>query len=325
MEINKIESKIGNNSNNNNQAGRDINNTYNIYVYRDKIKKDENSETSKYTLFEELQVNVIPLLTENKQIFDNYYLNDNKKLWDKFEYKVLENNSKIKNILENNLHLFQDYEDKYYSNLELIKEFLIHIEEFEKTREDSEKFREVLFPKKIYSIFGIAPIKDKIIPSVESLEELIKKLKNEDNFIEINLNNKNPYIKTKKEEIYLTDTPRLRQLFYNYNCFKKTEVRLGSLIHSLKIISSKKLEYKFLEDNNLREILVKGKKIIFVYKYCLSKLDLRAMYPEEESIIVNLHNWNGEGCISEEAYEEANRMNITLLKMEDFYEFIRKL
>ena len=254
MEINKTENKIGNNSYGNIQVGRDYI-VYNLYEYGDKVKENENFETSafkrKYISFEELQANVIPLLTENKQIFDNYYLKGNKKLWNKFEYKILENNSKIKNILENNLHLFQDYINKDYSNLEIVRKFLVHIEEFEKTREDREKFREVLFPEKIYSIFGITPIEDKIIPSVESLEELIRKLKNEDDFIEINLNNRNPYIKTKKEEIYLTDTPRVRQLFHNYNCFKKTEVRLDSLIYSLKIISSKKLEYKFLYDNNL--------------------------------------------------------------------------
>ena len=46
------------------------------------------------------------------------------------------------------------------------------------------------------------------------------------------------------------------------------------------------------------------------------------MVPEENTVIVNLHNWNGESCISREAYEEAAQMKVTLLTMNAFYEFI---
>ena len=45
---------------------------------------------------------------------------------------------------------------------------MAHVEEFESTRSDDEKTREVLFPAKIDSMFGVAPIVDSIIPATES-------------------------------------------------------------------------------------------------------------------------------------------------------------
>ncbi|GAF20017.1 hypothetical protein JCM19046_4717 [Bacillus sp. JCM 19046] len=35
-------------------------------------------------------------------------------------------------------------------------------------------------------------------------------------------------------------------------------------------------------------------------------------------MILNLHNWNGEGCISAEAYELAKDIRVTLLTMDGF-------
>ena len=65
--------------------------------------------------------------------------------------------------------------------------------------------------------------------------------------------------------------------------------------------------------------------MIFVYKYCLSEADLLAMTPEERTIIVNLHNWNGKSCISQKAYDLASKMNVRLLTMDAFYEYINKI
>lgn len=63
--------------------------------------------------------------------------------------------------------------------------------------------------------------------------------------------------------------------------------------------------------------------MVFVYEYCLSQAFLRELAPPEGEIIVNLHNWNGESCISKEAYTEAERLGVQLLTMENFYAFIR--
>ena len=71
--------------------------------------------------------------------------------------------------------------------------------------------------------------------------------------------------------------------------------------------------------------MVCNKKMIFIYEYCLSKAQLLQLAPEEKSVIVNLHNWNGRGCISREAYEIASAMGINLLTMDDFYGYINRI
>ena len=47
------------------------------------------------------------------------------------------------------------------------------------------------------------------------------------------------------------------------------------------------------------------------------------MLPEENAVIVNLHNWNGESCISQEAYDFAGRLDLTLLTMDAYYDFVK--
>lgn len=283
----------------------------------------------RYSSFNDLKDKVKPLLCENKTIYENYYLSGNKDLWDKFEFKILVNNRKLKNILLNNLALIQDYGDKDNSNLNLVQLFLIHIDEFEHSRLDEEKKRQILFPRKINSLFEVAPINDSFIPSVESLEILISKLQNENKFIDIYIGIDVPYISIcnsgEISEIYLKDTPRLRQYYYDYRCYRRSSVRLESLNFALKYIKSRGIEFKFYEYTNLREIEVKNKKIIFVYEYCLSKVFLANLCPNSNSVIVNLHNWNGALCISSEAYEFANLINVELLDMDMFYKYVNQL
>lgn len=279
--------------------------------------------------FNDLKDKVKPLLCENKTIYENYYLSGNKDLWDKFEFKILVNNRKLKNILSNNLTLIQDYKDKDNSNLDLVQLFLTHVDEFEQSRLDEEKKRQILFPEKINSLFEVAPIDDSFIQSVESLETFISELQNENKFINIFLGIDLPYISIcnsgKASKIYLKDTPRLRQYYYDYRCYRRSSVRLSSLNFALKYIKSRGIEFKFYEYNNLREIEIKNKKMIFVYEYCLSKVFLENLCPDSNSIIVNLHNWNGSLCISNEAYDFANSINVELLDMDMFYKYVNQL
>ena len=65
--------------------------------------------------------------------------------------------------------------------------------------------------------------------------------------------------------------------------------------------------------------------MIFIYDYCLSVATLKQWLPEENTVVVNLHNWNGTSCISYQAYELASKMNVTLLTMEDFYEYVNEI
>ena len=287
----------------------------------------EKMFSKKCVSFEELKKEVVPLLLENQTIFKSYYLKENKALWDKFEATILSNNRNIKMLFSVNLDLFQCNQKKSHSNLAYIQTFMQHVDEFEATRMDEEKSREVLFPAENDSMFGIAPVEDVILPSTESLEILIQRLKLQGKFETIVMGIEHPYIQIKEEKsikVFLDDTPRLRQLYYDYNCFKSARVRLESLNFALKYINSRKISYRFLDETNLREILIHDKKMIFVYEYCLSQSDIIQLSPEENAVIINLHNWNGNSCISKQAYEMAATMKVELLTMKAFYGYINK-
>lgn len=292
-------------------------------------KELERVFSKKCTTFEDLKIEAVPLLLKNKTIYENYYLTGKKELWGKFEPNILVNNEKLKKLFEENLDLIQRHDNKNYSNLEYIQTFIMHVNEFETTRFDDETHRQVLFPEEINSMFGISPVKDYMLPSTESLENLIEKLDGLGKFKTIVMGIDNPYIEIKEDgnfdKVFLNDTPRLRQLYFNYKCFKNAKVRLNSLNFALKYIKSRKVSYKFLNYNNLREININNTKMIFVYEYCLSEAFILQMSPEENSVIVNLHNWNGESCISKQAYVLSEKMNVKLLTMDDFYEYINEI
>ncbi|MCP1134474.1 HNH endonuclease [Paenibacillus polysaccharolyticus] len=283
----------------------------------------------KFNTFDELRSRVAILLKENKAIFENYYINDKKELWNVFEGKILANNNMLKKLLEQNRNLIQRSKNESYSNLALIDTFLVHIAEFESTRPAVEKHRQVLFPKEINSLFGIEAVSESLFPSVESLEILIDELQRQGKFVEIVLGIDNPYLGLVEDDkvvkLYLKDTPRLRQFYFDYGCFRGVEVRLDSLNFAYKFMKSRGVMFEYNDYANLREVIVKGKKMIFIYNYCLSKVDLMKLAPSENSIIVNLHNWNGKGCISSEAYALADEMAVTLLTMDRFYVYINKL
>ena len=297
-----------------------------------KIRKSEVERffSKKFASFDELREVVAPILLENKLYFENYYLNDNKTLWDKFECRILVNNRKLKNLLVNNLDLFQSHpEIKEYSNLHYIEQLIAHINEFEATRVDEEKTRQVLFPNEVNSMFGVSPVNDSFLPSTESLEMLIENLKKEGVYKDIVLGVKEPYISFVDGELvkqlFLKDTPRLRQLYYNYKCLRGAKVRFESLNFAFACLRSKKIKWEFIKTNNLREISINGVNIIFVYEYCVSDAVLLSMLPNENSIIVNLHNWNGSRCISKEAYARAKKMNVILMTMDEFREYINDI
>lgn len=296
-----------------------------------KIRKEELEKffNKEYKNFSELEKDVEPLLLENKFIYENYYLKNRKELWDEFEYKIIVNNKRLRGIFQKNMKLFPDYKDKSYSNKECIRSFIMHTIEFENTRLNKEKIREVLFPLEINSIFGITPIEENMILSVESLEALITALKKDKKFVSINIGIDSPYIEIKEDEkiepIYLKDAPRLRQFYFNYNAFRKIGVHLKDLNYVLKYLNSRNIKFDFIVDNNLREINICGKKMIFIEEYCLSKTELINLSPEENSIIVNLYDWNGDSCISEEAYNLSECINVELLTIKGFYRYVKEI
>ena len=286
----------------------------------------ENFFSVELSSFDQLKEKVVPFLSENYSIYKSYYLSGNKSLWDKFEPQILSNNEKLKLLFENNRTLFQQHSYKEYSNLELIQKFITHVDEFKITRDDGEKLREVLFPQEINSIFGIMPVTDYILPSTESMEELIKVLRKENLIDEVMLGIDRPYILLKnREKIFMDDTPRVRQLYYDNSCFRKTGVRLESLNFALKYLRSRNINFTYVNQDSLREIKVNDINIVFVYEYCLSRTFLSSMSPKPNYVIVNLHNWNGSCCISREALNLADNFEVKLLTMDEFYGYINKI
>ena len=175
-------------------------------------------------------------------------------------------------------------------------------------------------------MFGISPAGGSLLPMTEALEMLVEKLNEEGNFVTAVLDISNPYIQIRENgnyvKVFLNDAPRLRQLYHNYGCFKTPVVRFESLNFVLGYIRTRKIRYTFVQENNFREIFINGTKMVFVYVYCLSEADLKQMLPEENTIIVNLHNWNDESCISKQAYAFAAEINVTLLTTRKFRRYI---
>lgn len=278
----------------------------------------------KYSTFGELQQAIKPLLEENKILYEQYYIGANKNRWDSVEPQILANNRAIKNLLQENRRLIQRNSEKEYSNLEIVNLYLAHIDEFETTRGTEEKNRKILFPAEINSIFGVSPVRDSLIPSTESLEALIYKLQMEGNRCEVILGVQDPRIiiddGAAKDIVYLMDAPRLRQIYYSNRCFRGVGVRLIDLNNAIRFLRRRNITFEYYSLDNLREIKVKSNRLIFVYEYCFSKADLLELAPTEDSIVVNLHHWNGESCISQDAYDLARLLNVKLLTRDAFYE-----
>ena len=84
------------------------------------------------------------------------------------------------------------------------------------------------------------PISNNILPSTESLEKLLKTFRDKDMLEEVVLGIDKPYILLKnREKIFMDDTPRVRQLYYDFNCFEEVGVRFKSLNFALKYLNSR--------------------------------------------------------------------------------------
>ena len=58
-----------------------------------------------------------------------------------------------------------------------------------------------------------------------------------------------------------------------------------------------------------------------MYEYCLSRLEIQSLSPISGLVIINLHNFNGEGCISQEAREIGKALNVQVFTTNEFYRF----
>ena len=277
---------------------------------------------TKFSNFESLKRELLPYFIENKMLFEQYYINGSIEQWISVETKLITNNEYIKMILQNNLEIFQRLDNKDYSNLHIIKQLIAHIDEFKNTRGDIEKARRIIYPKEVDSIFGITPIDSndyfENVDSIEALMDLgiVKKCV---------LGIMKPYlILNDDNKLLLSDTPRLRQLCHDNHAFRRMNVRLKSLNFALSYILKQGESFYHLEDS-LTVVQLRDYKIKFVYEYCLSKQYISSLEIINFDIIVNLHNWNGEGAISTDAHKLASKLGIVLYTMDDFYGFIKKI
>ena len=64
--------------------------------------------------------------------------------------------------------------------------------------------------------------------------------------------------------------------------------------------------------------------------YCMNPNCRCNLFAGTGDIIEKAHidpycNWNGESCISRQAYERAEKMNVKLLTMDAFYEYVQEI
>ena len=282
--------------------------------------------------FKDLKKNIKPLLESNKEIYENYFIGNKPYLWKKFEPKTLSNNKQIEILIEKNIKLFQGNKNYTESNYYIAKKLLSHINEFEITRTSDEKLREVLFPEEINSIFGINPIELSIVSNVSALQNLITKLKSKNSFIKLELGVENPFIEyledSKNTFLFLNDAPRVKQMYWNEKCYqnKTSELRLESVNFLLSWLRNNNFCFVLEDEANISDIRICNKyDIRMIYKYCFSESDIREMSPPKNLIIVNLHNFNGDGCISESARNIAQDMQVKVFTTNEFYKFCHAL
>ncbi|BBP93466.1 hypothetical protein BsIDN1_70840 [Bacillus safensis] len=81
------------------------------------------------------------MLLHNQAIFENYYSEDQRGLWDIFEGEILSNNRILrKKILKHNTKLIQKaFSGKLLKLSNSTKKIMLHIDEFEATRISKKK------------------------------------------------------------------------------------------------------------------------------------------------------------------------------------------
>ena len=287
--------------------------------------------SKKFKNFSDLKDSVKPLLEKNRLIYEQYYVGqESSVLWEKFEDELLINNKKIRLIFENNLNLFQGTNKFTDNNYSLAQEFILHTEEFEKTRGSNEKLRNVIFPAEINSIFGISPVQEATpYSNVAALQEFIKHLKAKGVFIRLDLIANPPYLQytDDNDELYtlfLNDLPNLRQIYWDTKSYRNntSELTFRDLNFFLSWLTRNNLDPYFPDETDLSHVIINKKNlVIMVRKYCLSESDIRELSPQKGIFIVNLFNFIGDFCISKDAYRVGDAMGVKIFTSKAFYKF----
>ncbi len=293
-------------------------------------ERNDKFRNKKFKNIKDLSKVAKPILEKNKLIFEKYCLHEkSQSLWKKFEPQVLGNNKYLRLLFENNLHLFQGNKGYPDDNDFSAQRFILHTEEFEKTRGNKEKIRTVLFPEKINSIFGICPINGRKPVNVSPLQNLIKKLKKENRFLKLDLISDDSFLQYYSEDkklqtLFLDDTPNVQQIFWDTYSYrqKNSTLRLENVEFFIQWLAKNNFEPVFLDETDLSHIKINtGHNIKIVFEYCLSAARIRELSPKKGLLIINLHFFNGEECISADAYKLGESMKVKIFTAQAFYSF----
>ena len=274
--------------------------------------------------FEELQDAVVPLLTRNGEIFDDYgpetQMAENHSLWLKFEPELISNNAQIVTILQANQHLLHP------QNREVVAEFAKHVDEFVRTRGEHSGHRVNLFPASLCSVFGIElDRQSKPVSNLSALQNFISRLVDEGRFRGLQLEPDPVLFYVDGEDnifyLFLDDESRVRQIYWNCWSYrpKTTEVRLEDLTFFLQWMRKNSIHYEFPDPRYLTELtLNKETPLVVFYEYCLSVSKLQSLKVCDGLIVVNLHHWNG-APVSPEAKRYAESVGIKAFTQNEFF------
>ena len=257
--------------------------------------------------FDLLKKQVRPILKENLLIFNSYGPSSNGpetyQLWLKSENKLIANNSRLRCLLDENSDLLSP-EDQ-----DVVNEFILHADEFVKTRDDKVKIRVLLFPKGILSMFDIEPEEEFDIEpeeefdiepeeefdiepeeefdiepeedssplNVSELQNFIKQLKEDGNFTSLSFFPK-PMLKYvengKSKSLSLNDRSRVLQITADRKLYwpHKTDLSIDSMVCFLLWLQKNNISWTFEDYCDLTILTLKGRyRVKMFYSYCLSK------------------------------------------------------
>lgn len=301
-------------------------------------RKNNSSFARKFKTFKEFSQVVTPILKRNRDIYQSYRATgdindaDKYKMWQTFTPEIIANNTELEIIFENNQRLFPE------KNQIIINKFIQHSREFVITRNDEAKKRISLFPKKLGAIFGLDEYVDEKLDGstnfLNALQNLIRLLIQQDKFVSFKFCSEgygDCIIYKGKEEVKtlnINNSPLLHQIFWNNYLYKpiKTKLNYGTLGYIVRILTQEGIDYSFPDPSNFTRIRLNNTRTVkLCFEYCLSYSDLLEVATEEGLekglIIVNAHGYNGSP-ISEDAYEYAKEIGITLMKHKRFLAYI---
>ena len=283
--------------------------------------------TKRYSSFSGLANAVIPILDRNRQIFDDYgpAIDGNSperyKLWLKFEGELIANNQQLEKILLANRRLL------HQESKQIVDELVAHTREFIETRDTDDISRVKLFPKDLNSVFGLEQYPEGgFAPSVAALQNFISWLLAQGRCPELELAPDQFITYTHNErtkKLSLKDRYRFQQLFWNGRFYRPqtTELRLETLVFFVQWLYDRKIQYLFPDVRNLTKMVVgENCNVLLCYKYILSLTDLQRMPLSKETIVVNLHNWNGAPS-TKDAVDYATQIDVRLFTQNQFFVF----